>query len=896
MDLEVAELQRVFDKGFNFTTYRWKIPSVESEDKLLHRILDFRRGKSPHDLLLLYYGGHADGNSQECIWAANLQRMCPTLNWHNVQSTLLGCAASVLLILDCCFATSAAKANSVGDNWFLGASSKESTAAGVSRSSFTSALTRELDLLADQYRKTGTTFTVQSVHSGLVLWERHLKSTPQLLRLTDHECPPTELTPLYDPPERPTVQPTKSYPVEQPSSRITSPPRRLKHSSTVPSNAAPYRAPDRTLANSGSPDPSEEDSALIHLAPDETQTLRVSGLPLVTEKIDLVHWFEDRLDRGSIISSIGPLLEPPGAQSTKETVITFSSVSITARVQALDDLNFSTKKRSSKGRINIDDSFQGLTCIYSSIKNSNEARCVDIVLVHGAYGHAINSFATKYIEPIGHFSWPCDALAKSLNEVGICSRVMTFGWDADAWLDSKERTPNSDGLVKSLKERSMGKQNPLFFIGHGVGGLLVKQFVTETVNFGFSLEDFENPVKGCFLFAVPNQDTGLDDGYAYIVASMESRLREECEPKPALVRALKSRNRAINSLSTEFEQIRHEYGINCITFSEKRKTAGGLIVTPDQSMLPKNEGNTYQVDADHSGIVKLPKTEEYSKIVDILRAAICEQLGVSLPPSLNKDSLQPEVTEYPIRKMEKPSATPFVPRPADKEKVFAQLRRYDTSILIDDSDSMNGRRWKIAKHVLDEIVPIAVKYDKNGVDVRFFNEFLENEERKNITSPEKVIELFKSATPPEGETPTADMLEIELNEYIHEYKLNRSIKGLNLIVLTDGEPSPGQDVERVIVKYAKKLEELEAPPLQVGIQFVQIGSDEKAATFLKALDDDLQTKWSLDRDVRRLPTRRFDFSTNVVQMVDTVPWIAGDEQRLYEKILLGGILKRLDNE
>ena len=31
-------------------------------------------------------------------------------------------------------------------------------------------------------------------------------------------------------------------------------------------------------------------------------------------------------------------------------------------------------------------------------------------------------------------------------------------------------------------------------------------------------------------------------------------------------------------------------------------------------------------------------------------------------------------------------------------------------------------------------------------------------------------------------------------------------------------------------------------------------------------------------------------------MVDTVPWVDDDEDRLYEKILLGGILKRLDND
>ena len=31
-------------------------------------------------------------------------------------------------------------------------------------------------------------------------------------------------------------------------------------------------------------------------------------------------------------------------------------------------------------------------------------------------------------------------------------------------------------------------------------------------------------------------------------------------------------------------------------------------------------------------------------------------------------------------------------------------------------------------------------------------------------------------------------------------------------------------------------------------------------------------------------------------MVDTVPWVAGEEERLYEKILLGGILSRYDDE
>jgi len=51
--------------------------------------------------------------------------------------------------------------------------------------------------------------------------------------------------------------------------------------------------------------------------------------------------------------------------------------------------------------------------------------------------------------------------------------------------------------------------------------------------------------------------------------------------------------------------------------------------------------------------------------------------------------------------------------------------------------------------------------------------------RKDITSLEEIMELFKNATPPEGETLTADMLRIELNEYVHGDEIDRSIKGLH---------------------------------------------------------------------------------------------------------------------
>ncbi|KAL8954486.1 MAG: hypothetical protein Q9183_007094 [Haloplaca sp. 2 TL-2023] len=114
---------------------------------------------------------------------------------------------------------------------------------------------------------------------------------------------------------------------------------------------------------------------------------------------------------------------------------------------------------------------------------------------------------------------------------------------------------------------------------------------------------------------------------------------------------------------------------------------------------------------------------------------------------------------------------------------------------------------------------------------------------------------------------------------MYELKENRSRKGLNLIVLTDGEPEEGQDVDQVIVKYANQLRDAGASTLKVGIQFVQIGSDETATEFLSFLDDKLKSEHDLDRD-----------------MVDTVHWVEDEKEYLSEKILLGGILKKVDND
>lgn len=152
------------------------------------------------------------------------------------------------------------------------------------------------------------------------------------------------------------------------------------------------------------------------------------------------------------------------------------------------------------------------------------------------------------------------------------------------------------------------------------------------------------------------------------------------------------------------------------------------------------------------------------------------------------------------------SLAPGTPK---KERVYAVLKKYHNLFLVDDSDSMMddgpelGSKWDMVKSVMGEIASVAVENDSDGIEVQFFNLFIEPDQRakfKDLKSVEQVMSLFTDIRP-DGPSHTADKLEEVLSQYWIDFQTDRQTKGLNIIVFTDGDPGPGQDVEGVIVKY-----------------------------------------------------------------------------------------------
>ncbi|KAL2155563.1 hypothetical protein VTH82DRAFT_305 [Thermothelomyces myriococcoides] len=230
-----------------------------------------------------------------------------------------------------------------------------------------------------------------------------------------------------------------------------------------------------------------------------------------------------------------------------------------------------------------------------------------------------------------------------------------------------------------------------------------------------------------------------------------------------------------------------------------------------------------------------------------------------------------------------------------REDPYAFLSSFDTIFLIDDSASVAGRSWREVKEVLVSIAPVCTTHDANGIDVYFLNarntssSDRDDEARgyHNITTPKQVEDLFRRVSP-QGATPTGTRINAILRPYLRrlENAIARTgnpdetgVKPVNMIVITDGAPT--DDPEAVIVKLAKKLDSLDAPPHQVGIQFFQVGSDPEATRALKELDDGLTHHGGGIRD-----------------MVDTVTWESAPGKALSAeailKVVLGAVVKRLD--
>lgn len=253
-----------------------------------------------------------------------------------------------------------------------------------------------------------------------------------------------------------------------------------------------------------------------------------------------------------------------------------------------------------------------------------------------------------------------------------------------------------------------------------------------------------------------------------------------------------------------------------------------------------------------------------------------------------RSSLMPDGTTS--RRGRSPSPAPSMASITNDDDKYAFLRTFDTVFVVDDSGSMAGSNWLEVRRVLQGITPVCTARDGDGIDLYFLNHRSPQSGGAgqadggyyNITDPRRVDNIFDDVRP-NSTTPTGKRLQTILKPYVAsltEADDIDDVKPINIIVITDGCPT--DDPESVIVQYARKLDKLEAPLHQVGIQFFQVGSNAAAREALRELDDDLA-------------------SQGIRDMVDASTWDTNNSGGVLTsdgilKVVLGAVVRKIDRK
>jgi uncharacterized protein YegL len=168
------------------------------------------------------------------------------------------------------------------------------------------------------------------------------------------------------------------------------------------------------------------------------------------------------------------------------------------------------------------------------------------------------------------------------------------------------------------------------------------------------------------------------------------------------------------------------------------------------------------------------------------------------------------------------------------------LENRDFTLILDKSGSMSTKdkpgksRWVEMQETTIAIANKCETFDPDGLTIYTFGSRFKR--RDNCLS-NTINNIFKEEEP-SGSTNLASVLQDAVNNFFTRKKAN-SLKenGEIIIVITDGEPDDKKAVVDVIINASKQLD----LDTELGILFVQIGTDSSARAYLKLLDESLQS-------------------------------------------------------
>ncbi|XP_013390014.1 protein SERAC1-like [Lingula anatina] len=324
-----------------------------------------------------------------------------------------------------------------------------------------------------------------------------------------------------------------------------------------------------------------------------------------------------------------------------------------------DDLELSSHAARALANMDRDFGWQkyedGIYLLYPQDRLSDPV-LADVVFVHGLLGGAFKTWrqadkakttqqeevdkarttqqeeANLTVKPHNLYSnaWPKDWLTEDFPNIRIVAvdfDTMLSEWRAECPFETEKRSlqARSMDLYQKLEKAGIGSR-PVVFVGHSMGGLLIKQmqvFAREHPSMSKLLKN----TKGVIFYSTPHFGASL--------AATSTQWRYILQPSVE-VQELKLGSEKLNALNEDFKQVAENHKILCRSFGETQETellkspklgTYTSVVVPETSSNP-GFGEYYKIDTDHLNICKpLDKESQlYQLTVDFIKQCIPEYM------------------------------------------------------------------------------------------------------------------------------------------------------------------------------------------------------------------------------------------------------------------------------
>ncbi|OTA67679.1 hypothetical protein K449DRAFT_388472 [Hypoxylon sp. EC38] len=253
---------------------------------------------------------------------------------------------------------------------------------------------------------------------------------------------------------------------------------------------------------------------------------------------------------------------------------------------------------------------------------------IEYVFVHGLGGGSIKTWCA---EPDPSYYWPKEWLPKHVAFRNV--RIHSFGYNADFLEKGQPHTDIYDfgqALLQALRNSQSFTENPIVFIAHSMGGLVIKQAYL-LARQDPSCHELASRIYGMVFLATPHRGSDL-------ASTLNNVLRISVAHGPrAYVSSLERSSDALNRINDAFRHYQND--LRLYSFFETQETSVGpgissLIVRKESATLGYLGEQVALLNANHRGVCKFqdPSDSNYLTLLDcfsMINASIMKRLSAN---------------------------------------------------------------------------------------------------------------------------------------------------------------------------------------------------------------------------------------------------------------------------